>query len=55
MVNYRVSDLDAMLSQLREAGAKVEDRIEEQEYGRFAWAFDPEGNRFELWEPPADV
>jgi predicted enzyme related to lactoylglutathione lyase len=23
--------------------------------GRFAWAVDPEGNRFELWEPaPAD-
>ncbi len=51
MVNYRVSDLDAMVAQLREAGARVEDRIDEQEYGRFAWAHDPEGNRFELWEP----
>ena len=20
-------------------------------YGRFGWAVDPEGNRFELWEP----
>jgi predicted enzyme related to lactoylglutathione lyase len=29
----------------------VEDRIEEMEYGRFGWATDPEGNRFELWEP----
>jgi predicted enzyme related to lactoylglutathione lyase len=26
-------------------------RIEEQEFGRFGWAVDPEGNRFELWEP----
>ena len=51
MVNYRVSDLDAMLAQLRAAGARVEDRIEEHEYGRFAWAYDPEGNRFELWGP----
>lgn len=52
MVNYRVSDLDAMLAQLREAGASVEDKVEESEFGRFGWATDPEGNRFELWQPP---
>lgn len=51
MVNYRVQNLDAMLAQLRAAGAQVEDRIEEYDYGRFGWATDPEGNRFELWEP----
>lgn len=51
MLNYRVRDLDAMLRQLREAGVPVEDRVEEYEYGRFGWASDPEGNRFELWEP----
>lgn len=51
MVNYRVADLDAMLAQLREAGAAVDDIVEEYEYGRFGWATDPEGNRFELWEP----
>jgi predicted enzyme related to lactoylglutathione lyase len=51
MVNYRVRDLDAMLAQLRAAGAQVEDRVEEYDYGRFGWATDPEGNRFELWEP----
>jgi predicted enzyme related to lactoylglutathione lyase len=51
MVNYRVDDLDAMLAQLREAGAEVDDRVEEYDYGRFGWAVDPEGNRFELWEP----
>jgi predicted enzyme related to lactoylglutathione lyase len=53
MVNYRVRDLDAMLAQLRAAGAVVDERIEEYEYGRFGWASDPEGNRFELWQPPA--
>jgi predicted enzyme related to lactoylglutathione lyase len=52
MVNYRVSDLDAMLDQLRRAGAEVDDRVEELEFGRFGWAVDPEGNRFELWQPP---
>jgi predicted enzyme related to lactoylglutathione lyase len=52
MVNYTVSDLDAMLDQLRAAGVDVDERIEEHEFGRFGWATDPEGNRFELWEPP---
>jgi predicted enzyme related to lactoylglutathione lyase len=51
MVNYRVRDLDAMLAQLRAAGVTVEEHVEEQEYGRFGWATDPDGNRFELWEP----
>jgi len=51
MVNYRVRDLDAMLTQLRAAGVAVDERVEEIENGRFGWATDPEGNRFELWEP----
>jgi predicted enzyme related to lactoylglutathione lyase len=52
MVNYTVSDLDALLEQLREAGVEVDDRVETLEgIGRFGWASDPEGNRFELWEP----
>jgi catechol 2,3-dioxygenase-like lactoylglutathione lyase family enzyme len=52
MVNYRVESLDRMLQQLKEAGVEVEDRVEQSEFGRFGWAIDPEGNRFELWEPP---
>src|SRR5207302_1907268 len=51
MINYRVRDLDAMLAQLRAAGAEVDESVEEFEYGRFGWAVDPEGNRFELGEP----
>jgi predicted enzyme related to lactoylglutathione lyase len=51
MVNYRVKNLDAMLAQLRTAGVKVDDKVEDYDYGRFAWATDPEGNRFELWQP----
>jgi len=53
MVNFRVTDLDAMLAQLRAAGVEVIEALEESEFGRFAWAVDPEGTRFELWEPPA--
>ena len=51
MVNYRVADLEAMLAQLRAAGVKVEDKVDETEFGRFGWSVDPEGNRIELWEP----
>jgi len=53
MINYRVADLDAMLAQLRAAGVWVADEVQESEYGRFGWAADPEGTRFELWQPPA--
>jgi predicted enzyme related to lactoylglutathione lyase len=51
MVNYRVKNLDAMLAQLRAVGAQVDDKVEDHGYGKFGWATDPEGNRFELWEP----
>jgi predicted enzyme related to lactoylglutathione lyase len=53
MVNYRVRDLDAMLAQLRAAGAVVDPKVDDSELGRFGWATDPEGNRIELWQPPA--
>jgi predicted enzyme related to lactoylglutathione lyase len=52
MLNFRVRDLDAMLDQLRAAGAKVDEKVEAMEgFGRFGWFEDPEGNRIELWEP----
>jgi predicted enzyme related to lactoylglutathione lyase len=50
MINYRVANLDRMLEQLRGGGIKVE-KVEDYDYGRFAWIMDPEGNRIELWEP----
>lgn len=54
MLNYRVADLDGIVRQLRAAGGWVSEKIEESEYGRFAWATDPEGTKFELWEPPRE-
>ena len=51
MVNYIVDDLDGMLAALRAGGATVEEHSEDYDFGRFGWATDPEGNRFELWEP----
>ena len=52
MINYRVDDLDAMLAQLRAAGVQVDDKVEDSEFGRFGWAFDCDGNKLELWQPP---
>jgi len=52
MLNFRVRDLDAMLAQLRAAGADVADDVQEMDgIGRFGWVTDPEGNRIELWQP----
>jgi predicted enzyme related to lactoylglutathione lyase len=50
MINYRVTNLERMLAQLRSAGVAVE-KVQDESYGRFAWITDPEGNRIELWEP----
>ena len=55
MVNYRVDDLDALLTQLAAAGVPIDPKREDADYGRFAWATDPEGNRFELWQPLVDT
>ncbi|BDZ44792.1 VOC family protein [Naasia aerilata] len=52
MLNFRVADLDAMLAQLRGAGANVSEETQDMEgVGRFGWVTDPEGNRIELWQP----
>jgi predicted enzyme related to lactoylglutathione lyase len=51
MVNFRVDDLDKLLVQLSAAGVRIDPKREDYSYGRFAWIWDPEGNRVELWEP----
>ena len=45
-----VANLERMLEQLRRGGVKIE-KVEDYDYGRWAWIMDPEGNRIELWEP----
>ena len=52
MVNYRVADLHGLVQALKEEGCEVLDKIDESEYGMFAWVIDPEGNKVELWQPP---
>jgi predicted enzyme related to lactoylglutathione lyase len=53
MINYRVEDLHAVVAALRAERCNVLDKIDESEYGKFAWVIDPEGNKVELWQPPA--
>ena len=50
-LNFRVSDLDAMVSQLRAAGIAVEIDPDAYPNGRFATLQDPEGNNVQLWQP----
>lgn len=54
MINFRVDDLDALLTKLAADGVEiVPERGDDEGFGRFAWIVDCEGNRVELWEPPA--
>ena len=50
MVNLRVDDLDGFLTDLEAKGVKILAR-QDEEYGKFAWIMDPDGNKLELWEP----
>ena len=50
MINYRVANLERMLEQLRRSDVKIV-KVQDSDFGRFAWIEDPEGNRIELWEP----
>ena len=52
MINYIVDDLDALLAKLNTSGVRIDPKREDYDYGRFAWIYDPDGNKIELWEPP---
>lgn len=54
MFNLVVDDLRGALAQVGEGGAQIVGEVEEHEYGKFGWFMDPDGNKVELWEPPAD-
>ncbi len=54
MINLVTPDLDGLLDRLRAKGVTVLDHVEQSEFGRFGWAIDGDGHRFELWQPPAD-
>jgi catechol 2,3-dioxygenase-like lactoylglutathione lyase family enzyme len=51
MINYIVDDLDAFLKKMAAVGVRIDPKREDADYGRFAWIFDPAGNKIELWQP----
>jgi glyoxylase I family protein len=55
-MNFRVAELDVLLSALRDAGIAITTNPDwdTPETGRFARIHDPEGNPLELWEPPSE-
>ena len=53
MINLVVDNLDDAMANVAAGGGKVAPEREEHDFGRFGWFVDPEGNRVELWEPPA--
>lgn len=51
MINFRVDDIEALVTELKKDGVTVLDEIETFEYGKFVHILDEEGNKIELWEP----
>ena len=51
MINYRVQNLEALISKLKENGVTILDEIASYDFGKFIHIMDAEGNKIELWEP----
>lgn len=51
MINYRVQNLEGLLTKLNANGVTILDSIVTYDYGKFLHIMDAEGNKIELWEP----
>ncbi|MBL7730537.1 MAG: VOC family protein [Chitinophagaceae bacterium] len=51
MLNFIVEDVFALLDVLKAEGVQVMEERMDEEYGKFGWIIDPEGNKIELWQP----
>lgn len=51
MINYKVQNIEGLVSKLKENGVTVLDEIASYSYGKFVHIMDLEGNKIELWEP----
>jgi catechol 2,3-dioxygenase-like lactoylglutathione lyase family enzyme len=51
MINYRVQNIEALVSQLAASGVTILDTITSHNYGKFVHILDADGNKLELWEP----
>jgi phosphoglycerate dehydrogenase-like enzyme/predicted enzyme related to lactoylglutathione lyase len=51
MQNFRVHNLEKLMTDLKQEGVTIVGEMETFSYGKFAWILDPEENKIELWEP----
>jgi predicted enzyme related to lactoylglutathione lyase len=51
MINYRVQNIEGLVSKLKENGVTILGSIVTFDYGKFVHIMDTEGNKIELWEP----
>lgn len=51
MINYRVQNIEGLVTRLKENGVTILDDIASYDYGKFVHIMDSQGNKIELWEP----
>ena len=51
MINYRVQNIEGLVTNLKENGVTILDNIVSYDFGKFVHIMDAEGNKIELWEP----
>ena len=44
-----------LIDRLKEEGVRIDAKRQNESYGRFAWIYDPDGNKIELWQPAAKL
>ncbi len=50
MLNFRVKDIDGLIDELKTKGVRIDEKRQDEDYGRFAWIYDADGNKIELWQ-----
>ena len=55
MMNYRVTDMDALVKALKDKGVEIVDEVETHDYGKFVHIIDGDGSKIELWGPNDEV
>ncbi len=55
MINYRVQNIEGLVTKLKENGVTIVDEIATYDYGKFVHIMDSEGNKIELWEPVDEI
>ena len=55
MINYRVQNIEGLLSKFKENGVTILDEIATYDFGKFVHIMDAEGNKIELWEPIDEI